>query len=218
MIGNFKDKSVKIDVKTDEPETKDGIPAVKNDSGVAEITHEEGSAEDLLKKIEELKEESKNNYDKYLRSQAEIENIIKRNKKDKEEWFKYANESLIKELLQVIDNLENAISHSCNENSYNALIEGVGLTLKGLKDILIKSGLEEVKTLGEDFDPCLHHAVHQEAHDSVEKGKICKEFQKGYLLKQRLIRPAMVVISKGASDDNIPEEAFQGASEENNIE
>jgi molecular chaperone GrpE len=218
MFGNLKDKSVKIDVKTDEPETKDCVAAEKDGVGASEISPEEGSAEDLLKKIEGLTEESKCNYDKYLRSQAEIENIIKRNKKDKEEWYKYANEALIKELLQVIDNLENALNHPCDENSYNALVEGVGLTLKGLKDILIKSGLEEVKTLGEEFDPCLHHAVHQQPSDSVGKGKILKEFQKGYLLKQRLIRPAMVVISKGVSDDNIPDETFQGACEENNIE
>jgi len=218
MFGNSKDKSVKIDVKTDEPETKEGVAAEKNGDGATETTPEEGSKEDLLKKIERLTEESKTNYDKYLRSQAEIENIIKRNKKDKEEWYKYANEALIKELLLVIDNLENALNHPCDENSYNALVEGVGLTLKGLKDTLIKSGLEEVKTLGEAFDPCLHHGVHQENSDSVEKGKILKEFQKGYLLKQRLIRPAMVVISKGVSDDNIPDETFQGACEDNNIE
>lgn len=212
------DKSKKIDVRGDEPETKEGITTVKDEAGASENPSEEPSMDDLSKKIEELTEESKNNYDKYLRSQAEIENIIKRNKKDKEELYKYANEGLIKELLQVIDNLERALSHSCNEESYNAHIEGVELTLKGLKDILTKSGLSEVKTIGEDFDPCLHHAVMQEISDSVEKGKILKVFQKGYLLNQRLIRPAMVVISKGVSDDNIPDETFQGACEENNIE
>ncbi len=218
MSGIFTDKSKKIDVKADETETKEGVTSAKSEAGSIEITPEETSTDDLLKKIEELKEESKNNYDKYLRSQAEIENILKRNKKDKEEWYKYANEGLIKELLQVIDNLERALNHSCNEESYNAHIEGVELTLKGLKDILTKAGLSEVKTVDEDFDPCLHHAVMQEMSDSVEKGKILKVFQKGYLLNQRLIRPAMVVISKGVSDDNIPDETFQGACEENNIE
>ena len=151
MFGNLKDKSVKIDVNTDEPETKNCVAAEKDGEDATEITPEEGSKEDLLKKIERLTEESKCNYDKYLRSQAEIENIIKRNKKDKEEWYKYANEALIKELLQVIDNLENALNHPCDENSYNALVEGVGLTLKGLKDTLVKSGLTEIKTLGEVY-------------------------------------------------------------------
>ncbi len=214
MNENFSEKSKKIDIKVDEPETPDNTNPENNEEVSAEIPLEEMSADDLIKKIDELKEESKENYDKFLRSQAEMDNIIKRNKKEKEEWVKYSNETLIKDLLQVIDNLENAINHSGNENSLNALIEGVELTLKGFKDTLAKSGLEEVKTIGEEFDPCFHHAVQEEASDSVEKGKILKEFQKGYTLNQRLIRPAMVVISKGNSDDNNRPETFQGACEE----
>ncbi|MGD9160750.1 MAG: nucleotide exchange factor GrpE [Desulfobacteraceae bacterium] len=214
MNENLSEKSKKVEIKVDEPETPDNINP-ENDEEVSEdIPLEEMSKDDLVKKIEKLIEESRENYDRYLRSQAEMDNIIKRNKKEKEEWVKYSNESLIKDLLQVIDNLENAINHSGNENSFNALIEGVELTLKGLKDTLAKSGLEEVKTLGEDFDPCFHHAVHEETSGSVEKGKILKEFQKGYSLNQRLIRPAMVVISKGNSDDDSQNETFRGACEE----
>jgi molecular chaperone GrpE len=214
MNENLSEKSKKVEIKVDETETTDNINP-ENDEEVSEdIPLEEMSRDDLIKKIEKLIEESRENYDRYLRSQAEMDNIIKRNKKEKEEWVKYSNESLIKDLLQVIDNLENAINHSGNENSFNALIEGVELTLKGLKDTLVKSGLEEVKTLGEDFDPCFHHAVLEETSDSVEKGKILKEFQKGYSLNQRLIRPAMVVISKGNSDDDSRNETFRGACEE----
>ncbi len=212
MNEKFSENSKKINIKVDEPETPDSINPEKETA--EEIPLEEMSTDDLIKKIDELKEESKENYDRYLRSQAEMDNIIKRNKKEKEEWVKYSNETLIKDLLQVIDNLENAINHSGNENSFNALIEGVELTLKGFKDTLAKSGLEEVKTVGEDFDPCFHHAVQEAMSDSIEKGKIIKEFQKGYTLNQRLIRPAMVVISKGNSDDNGQTETFQGACEE----
>ena len=214
MNDNLMEKSKKVDIKVDEPEKPDKINAENDEEAAAEIPLEEMSAEDLIKKIEELTEESKENYDRYLRSQAEIDNILKRNKKDKEEWVKYSNENLIKDLLQVIDNLENAINHSGNENSFNALIEGVELTLKGFKDTLAKSGLEEVKTIGEDFDPSFHHAVQEEMSNSIEKGKILKEFQKGYTLNQRLIRPAMVIISKGNSDDNGQSETFRGACEE----
>jgi len=213
MNENFSEKGKKVDVKIDESEAPDNVNTEDEEKTQAEIPLEEMSPDDLIKKIEDLKEESKENYDKYLRSQAEMDNIIKRNKKEKEEWIKYSNESLIKDLLQVIDNLENAINHSGNENSFNALIEGVELTLKGLKDTLAKSGLEEVKTLGENFDPCFHHAVHEEESDSIEKGKILKEFQKGYTLNQRLIRPAMVVISRGNSSDSSQTETFQGACE-----
>ena len=213
MSEKFSEKGKKIDIKVDDTEAAENKAPEKEETS-KDIPLEEMSPDELIKKIEEVKEESKENYDKFLRSQAEMDNIIKRNRKEKEDLRKYSNESLIKDLLQVIDNLENALNHSGNDNSLNALIEGVELTLKGLKDTLAKSGLEEVKTFGEDFDPCFHHAVQQEASDSVEKGKVLKEFQKGYVLNERLIRPAMVVISKGNDADGSRLETFQGACEE----
>jgi molecular chaperone GrpE len=157
---------------------------------------EKMSEADLLKEINEFREKSEKNYDLYVRAQAEIENIIKRNKKDKEDWIKYSNETLIKELLIVLDNLEMAITHSTDENPVKALKEGVELTLKGLKNILAKSGLEEVNSLGKPFDPNFHHAVSEQEDGKTEPGTVLSEYQKGYTLNQRLIRPAMVVISK----------------------
>ena len=109
------------------------------------------------------------------------------------------NESLIKELLPVIDNLEMAIEHSQDGTAVEALREGVELTLKGLKDSLEKSGLEEIKALGDLFDPCFHQAVSEQEDKSVDSGSILVELQKGYTLNERLIRPAMVVVSKGGS-------------------
>lgn len=204
----------KDEIVAEETETVDDINIKNDNESDAETPLEQMSKTDLMKKIEELKQKSDENYDKFLRSQAEMDNIIKRNKKEKEDWVKYSNETLIKDLLQVIDNLEYALAHSGNENSLNALIEGVELTLKGLKDTLAKSGLEDIKTLGEPFDPCFHHAVLEENSESIEKGKILKELQKGYTLNQRLIRPAMVVISKGDSDDDSQKGTFRGACEE----
>jgi molecular chaperone GrpE len=157
---------------------------------------------ELLEVAKELKNKSEESYDRYLRAQAEIDNILKRNKKEKEEWVKFSNERLIKELLPVMDNLEKAISHAKEENSLHALREGVELTLKGLKDILMKSGLEDVEAKGKPFDPCFHHAVSEQEDENVEAGVVLDEFQKGYTLNQRLIRPAMVVLSRGKSDGN----------------
>ena len=136
-----------------------------------------------------------------MRDRAEIENLRKRNKKEKEDWIRYANETLMKDILPAIDNLEMAISHAQNEDALQALKEGVELTLKGLKNTLEKSGLEEVKTEGEPFDPCYHHAVSEMEDQSTEPGIIVQELQKGYTLKQRLIRPAMVVVCKGGPED-----------------
>ena len=191
------EEGIKIDVSQEELNTKDEEKEPESkEKPLAKMTKLE-----LLEKIEELKEESKKNFDLYLRSQADIENIKKRNKKDKEDWIRYSNETLIKEMLPVIDNLEKAISHSQDENSFDALKEGVKLTLKGFIDTLAKSGLEEVKAQGEPFDPSYHQAVSQQEDNDVEVGVILEELQRGYTLNERLIRPAMVVISKGKPDD-----------------
>jgi molecular chaperone GrpE len=154
------------------------------------------SKEELVEKIRELQKESQRNYDLYLRSQAEMENMKKRNRKDKEDWLKFAGETLIKEMLPVLDNLEKALSHSNNENTVHALKEGIHLTLKGLKDSLSKSGLEEVKALGEPFDPCFHEAVSEMDDPKAKPGIVITELQKGYVLNSRLIRPAMVVVNR----------------------
>ncbi len=171
------------------------ISGGQSDAGeIEELTRDE-----LLAQIQELRKTSEKNYDLYLRSQAEIENIKKRNRKEREDWLKYANESLIKDLLPSLDSLEKALAHSTDENAIDALREGVRLTLKGLKDALSRSGLEDVHAMGEAFDPCFHEAVAQIEKDDVKPGTIVEELQKGYLLNERLIRPAMVVVSKSGS-------------------
>jgi len=207
----------KIEVKTDTEKTSQIEKAIQDEEKPVEKGHkakekplEKMTKPELLQKINELQEESEKNHDLYLRSEAEIENIKKRNKKEKEDWVKYANETLVKEILPVIDNLEMAISHAHNENSLHALREGVELTLKGLRDTLEKSGLEEVKAEGEPFDPSYHHAVSEQEDQNVEAGIILQELQKGYTLNKRLIRPAMVVVSRGKPDDATNHDKVRG--------
>ena len=195
------DRNGEITIKVKEPAAEKAIqneekPVGKNHED-KEKPLEKMTKSELLEKTEEFQEASNKNYDLYLRSQADIENIKKRNKKEKEEWVKYSNETLIKEILPILDSLEKAISHSDNENSLHALRKGVDLTLKGLKNTLVKSGLEEVKTQGEPFDPCFHQAVSEQEDKNMETGMILQELQKGYTLNRRLIRPAMVIVSKG---------------------
>ncbi|MEA2038229.1 MAG: nucleotide exchange factor GrpE [Thermodesulfobacteriota bacterium] len=161
-----------------------------------EVPLEKMTKAQLLDKIEEIQKSAEDNFDQYLRSQAEMENIKKRFQKEKEGLIKYSNESLIKQLLHVIDSLEKAIAHSQDENSVDALREGLELTLKGLLDTLKKAGVEKVEALGETFDPNYHEAVLEQEDENLEPGKIVQEFQKGYVLNNRLIRPAMVIVSK----------------------
>ena len=168
----------------------------ESDNEEHEIPLEKMTKRQLLNKVKEVQETADKNFDLYVRSQAEIDNLKKRFQRDKAELCKFSNESLIKKLLSVGDNLEKAIAHSENDNSLDSLREGVELTLKGLMDTLEREGLESVKALGEPFDPNFHEAVSELQDNSAKPGTVIQELQKGYILNHRLIRPAMVIVSK----------------------
>ena len=168
----------------------------ESDNEEHEIPLEKMTKRQLLNKVKEVQETADKNFDLYVRSQAEIDNLKKRFQRDKTELCKFSNESLIKKLLSVGDNLEKAIAHSENDNSLDVLREGVELTLKGLMDTLEREGLESVKALEEPFDPNFHEAVSELQDNSAKPGTVIQELQKGYILNQRLIRPAMVIVSK----------------------
>ncbi len=173
---------------------------------------EELSREGLIERIQSLQQSRDENYELYLRSQAEMENMKKRHRKEKKDWQRFANEKLVKEILPVMDNLETALSHTAEENALAALKEGVELTLKGLREVLGRAGVEEVKTEGEGFDPGYHEAISVQEDPNRSKGAILHELQKGYLMNGRLIRPALVVVNQGGSDEGegLPsEEAFE---------
>lgn len=156
--------------------------------------------QELLKKIKEIEEESEKNYNLYTRTYAEMENIKKSGKKEREDLAKYANESLIKDILPVIDNLEKAISHAKEGSNSSGLLEGVELTLDAMKKTLEKAGIKEVVAEGKLFDPNFHEAILQQEDNETKPGHIIKELQKGYLLNGRLIRPSMVIVAQGNKD------------------
>jgi len=188
-----------------------GSPEKEDHPEQGEKPAESMTKEELIDGLKEMKEKSAKDYDLYLRSLADIENMKKRHAKEKEEWLKYSNESLIKDILPVLDNLEKALSHAREGNSIRALREGVDLTLKGLKEGLAKSGVKEIEALGLPFDPCFHEAVSQMEDDGVAAGHVLQELQKGYILNGRLIRPSMVVVSKGTASGSV-DESSQGVS------
>jgi molecular chaperone GrpE len=163
-----------------------------------------GGATDPLKemetKIKSLEEEAKETYDRFLRVSAEFENYKKRSAREMSDFKKFANESLIKELLLVIDNMERAINSSKDEgNSNNGLVEGIDMTLKELLKIFEKFGVKQVESLGKPFDPTFHQAVMQEETDEHPHNTVINELQKGYIINERLLRPAMVVVSCNSS-------------------
>lgn len=163
------------------------------------IPLEDMTKEELIDKVGAIQELADTNYDLYMRSQAEIENARKRFQKEKQDLAKFANDNIIKQLIPVADNLEKAIAHSTDKNALDALREGVNLTLKGFLDTLEKNGVAHVEALDKPFDPNFHQAVSEVENDAVESGTVVNELQKGYTLNKRLLRPAMVVVSKKSS-------------------
>lgn len=157
---------------------------------------EEKEIEELKKKLEQKEKEAKEYYDRLLREAADFENFKKRAAKDKEEWTKFANEDLIKAILPVIDNLERAVNHADKVVDTGVMIEGVRLTIKQIVQTLNRFGLASFESVGKPFDPSMHEAMLVVESDQHEPNHVVEEFQKGYLLNNRLLRPATVSVSK----------------------
>jgi molecular chaperone GrpE len=156
----------------------------------------------LKKKVDEKEKEAKENYDRLLRAVADLENYKKRAAREKEEWVKFANEDLIKAILPAIDNLERAVDHSEKVVDVQGLVEGLKLTIQQLLQALGKFGLSSVESVGKPFDPAVHEAMLVVQTDECEPNYVVQEFQKGYVLNDRLIRPATVSVSKSFDQEN----------------
>jgi molecular chaperone GrpE len=150
-----------------------------------------------LDELAQARQEAKDSYEKMLRLAAEFENYKKRIDKERSVAIKYADENILKELLPVVDNLERAVEQGRSTKDVEVLLEGVELTLKGMLDTVDKLGLKAVSDAGAPFDPNYHEALAMEVSEEVPANHIVREFQKGYLYKDRLIRAAKVVVSKG---------------------
>lgn len=194
-----------------------GKEAVKNagsaDSGVEEgtVMHEneeipelaapveEGIADRIIQLEEELarkEAEAASNWDKFVRERADLENYRKRAQREKEDLLKYGNEALLLEILPVIDNMERALTH-VDEESMAAVVEGIELTLSMLLSAIKKFGVTPIEAKGKMFDPAYHQAMTQVESADHAPNSVVDEFQKGYMLNDRLLRPAMVSVASG---------------------
>jgi molecular chaperone GrpE len=168
--------------------------------------------EDQLKevqaKLEAKEQEAKETYDRLLRISADFENYKKRSARETEEFRKYANQTLLKEMLSVVDNLELAINSSNNRKKTDKhLIEGLNLTLNEILKVFEKFDVKPIAAQGQTFDPTFHEAVMREETDDFPENTVVSEFQKGYLIHDRLLRPAMVVVAapKTTRENNKPD-------------
>jgi molecular chaperone GrpE len=199
-------KKIKINLESDETaenENTEKKASAKEASGkpkpeIADKGHAGAKSplKELESKLQAKEEEAKETYDRLLRVSADYENYKKRSAREMEEFRKYANQSLLKEMLSVVDNLELAINSSSDEKKADKhLIEGLNLTLNEILRVFEKFNVKPIEAQGKVFDPAFHEAVMREETDDFPENTVVSEFQKGYLIHDRLLRPAMVVVA-----------------------
>ena len=157
---------------------------------IQEPTLEEKYAQ-ALADMEELKKDN-------LRVLADSENFKKRLLREKEEYFKFATSAILEEIIPVMDNLDLALAHGRQAEACKDLVMGVEMTMNIFLDTMKKHGLEQIAAVDVPFDPARHEALGQVERDDVDENTVCQMLQKGYLLKDRLLRPAKVMVSRKA--------------------
>ncbi len=188
------------ETKSPEQASEQEVVEQSEQSGEATTEQEatENSVEDLALMLEEARNKAAENWDQVLRVQAELENSRRRAQRDVESAHKYALEKFALELLPVKDSLEMGLDAASSEDAnVEKLREGTELTLKMLASAMEKFGIKEVNPVGEPFDPEQHQAMTMQESEEHEPNTVIAVMQKGYLLNDRLIRPAMVVVCKG---------------------
>ena len=171
--------------------------AVKKEAAKGEETQKNNEDQKLAKEIADLKEKNKDLEDKYLRSEAEIQNMQNRYTKERAQLIKYESQSLAKDVLPAMDNLERALSVEADDDVSKQLKKGVQMTLDALVKAMKDHGVVEIEADGVKFDPTLHQAVQTvAAENDDQKDHVVQLLQKGYQYKDRTLRPAMVVVAQ----------------------
>ncbi|MCG7332875.1 nucleotide exchange factor GrpE [Salinicoccus roseus] len=181
--------------ETSQTETED--VAVEDAADVEADGGEEADSELKAKdeEIESLKQQVETEENKYLKLYAEVENFKRRNRQEMETNNKYKHQGMVEDLLPIIDNFERALKIEGDSESFNSLLKGVEMVYNDLVNTLMKHDVREIESVGQPFDPNYHQAVMTEASDE-DDGIVIEEFQKGYILKDRVIRPSMVKVSE----------------------
>jgi molecular chaperone GrpE len=170
------------------------------DEGTA--ADQNSGSSDLAAKLAEKEKEAASNYDKYLRAIAELDNYKKRAAKEKTEILKYGTEGVLKDILPFVDSLDRALEHAENSTDIQSFKEGLKLIQDQLFSCLKKHGVEAIECAGKDFDPNFHEAMLQVDSEDHEENKVINDFQRGYLLNGRLLRPSRVSVCKKINKKN----------------
>lgn len=197
-------KSQTIEQKADEaaaapatPEAQ-GSPATTEADGSPATIETRNVTPEQLEELKTLAAKADENWQRLLRTTADFDNFKKRAAREKQDAIKFANESLMQKIIPVLDNFEMALAATQNTSAegVKSLQDGVAMIHSQLKSVLTEAGLEEVDATGKPFDPNLHEAVSQQESAEVAEGNVLQQLRKGYRLRERLLRPATVIVAK----------------------
>lgn len=180
-------------VKKEKKETaEEATQTAENSEKVDSVQQEPENTEEKTDELDSLKKENEDLKNKLLRQMAEFDNYKKRTAKEKDELYQYAKSDCVETILGVIDNFERALDTQCSDENFK---KGVEMIFTQFQNALEKLGVEEIKALGEPFDPQYHNAVSQVEDENFGENTVCQVFQKGYKVGNKVIRHAMVVVA-----------------------
>ncbi|MVO99474.1 nucleotide exchange factor GrpE [Paenibacillus lutrae] len=194
------------ETKNNHPNTDAAETEATYEAGYAESADEAGTGQEAAQQdgeqtsardaeLQELRVQAEENQQRLLRTQADFDNFRRRSRQEKEEFAKYASLKLIEQLLPVIDNFDRALLSSRETQDFEALAKGIEMVYRQLEQLMTQEGLTPIQAVGQPFNPEFHQAVMQVETEEYEEGIVVEEMQKGYMLKDRVIRPTMVKVS-----------------------
>jgi molecular chaperone GrpE len=193
--GNIEDK---FGIKDDSEKDVDEVVKEADRVMVEQPKSDEG-LDELEAKLKDAEKKADENYDRYLRAAAELDNYRKRAAREKADAIKYGNENVLRDILPLLDGMDRALEHAGDSDDFEAFKTGLQMLREQLFGCIKKYGVEPIDSLKKDFDPNLHEAMMQINSDQYEDNKIVDEFEKGYVLNGRLLRPAKVSVCKRPS-------------------
>lgn len=186
------------DVQTEPAEAVEHNQDATYDSADETAEHfgeETAAADSVQAELEALRKQVEEQQERYMRAQADFDNFRRRTRQEKEEFAKYASSKLVEQLLPVLDNFERALASSKESRDFDSLLKGIEMTFRQLDQSLEQEGLKRMEAVGQPFNPEFHQAIQQVESDEHEEGVVVEEVMKGYLYKDKVIRPAMVKVS-----------------------
>ncbi len=190
-----------------------------DDEGGVELDPLQARIDELEAELETAKAEATANHERFVRKAADLENARRRHQREKDDLTKYASEGVLKDVVPVLDDLQRAVDHATNSANGDlaTLLEGLGMVSRKFEQTIARRGVQAVESLGQPFDPQYHEAIQQRPDETVPHNTVVQEFQRGYTIHDRLLRPAMVVVAQGGPPAELAESTAEVA-EPTNVE